>query len=298
VVRVTLSKLSKPQEEFSAEYVEQARNNLIAWFKPYSEICVLVSGGIDSSLIAHVAATYKDSKRVIAVTADSASIAREELSHVRTFIRGLQIEHRIVATDELADPQYRANSGDRCYYCKKALYRVVDDVVATYTNAVVVDGTNADDMSDHRPSLPASKEHGVLHPYVELAFGKSLIREISKSCGISFWDKPSMACLASRIQESIEVSTENLQMVEQAESVLRDIGYQDFRVRYHESGQANRLQKIARIELSKEEFNKFMQRSDPTALVESLSKLGFHHVTLDLGGYKRGGRALRVVPLP
>ncbi len=292
---MTLSKLSKPQEEFSAEYVEQARNKLVAWFKPYSEICVLVSGGIDSSLIAHVAATYKDSKRVIAITADSASIAREELSHVSTFIRSLQIEHRIVATDELEDPQYRVNSGDRCYFCKKALYRVVDDVVATYSNAVVVDGTNADDMSDHRPSLPASREHGVLHPYVELGFGKSLIREVSKFCDISFWDKPSMACLASRIQDGIEVSTEKLQIVEQAESVLRDIGYHDFRVRYHESGESNRLQKIARIELSKEEFNRFMQRSDAASLVESLSKLGFHHVTLDLGGYKRGGRALRVV---
>lgn len=292
---MTLSKLSKLQEDFSAEYVQQAWNNLIAWFKPYSEICVLVSGGIDSSLIAHVAATYKDSKRVIAITADSASIAREELSHVRTFIRGLQIEHRIVATDELEDPQYRANSGDRCYYCKKALYRVVDDVVATYTNAVVVDGTNADDMSDHRPSLPASKEHGVLHPYVQLGFGKSLIREVSKFCGISFWDKPSMACLASRIQDSIEVSTENLQMVEQAESVLRDIGYHDFRVRYHESGKAGRVQKIARIELPKEDLRSFMECNDYGSFLKLFYEFGFDHVTLDLEGYKRGGRALRVI---
>ena len=275
--------------------VDRALKALCEWFEPFNSIVVLASGGIDSSLLACIVAKFKDVKTVTAITADSPSIPRAELLQVQEYIQQLGIVHRLVATEELDNPEYRANRGDRCYFCKKALYRVVDKIAFDDEQTVIVDGTNADDLTDHRPSLPASREHDIKHPFVELGIGKALIREMAKREEIPFWNKPSMACLASRVEEGVEVSAPVLQMIENAEEILHSMGFHDVRVRYHESGTKHRLQKIARIELSAQEMLRFINADHHTVIAQQLLKFGFDHVTLDLQGYKRGGRTLKVV---
>lgn len=275
--------------------VDMALNRLCQWFETHRNIVVLSSGGIDSSLLACIVSKFKDTKTITAITADSPSIPRAELLQVQEYIQQLGIVHRLVETEELDNPEYRANRGNRCYFCKKALYHVVDTIISHDEQTVVVDGTNADDLTDHRPSLPASREHGIKHPFVELGIGKALIREMARREGIPFWNKPSMACLASRIEEGVEVSAHVLQMIENAEEVLRGMGFQDIRVRYHESGIKPRFQKIARIELPAPDVIRFINADHHKVIARQLVKFGFDHVTLDLQGYKRGGRALKVI---
>lgn len=289
-----LAEVHSDSNEGSAE-VDIALEALCEWFEPYQNLFVLVSGGIDSSLLACIVAKFKDVKTVTAITADSPSIPRAELFQVQEYIRRLGIVHRLVATEELENPEYRANRGDRCYFCKKALYHVVDKIISHDEQTVIVDGTNADDLTDHRPSLPASREHGIQHPFVELGIGKALIREMAKKERIPFWNKPSMACLSSRVEEGVEVSAQTLQMIEIAEEVLHGMGYQDIRVRYHQSGTIHRFQRIARIELLAQDVIRFIADEHHTVIAPQLLRLGFDHVTLDLEGYKRGGRALKVL---
>ena len=291
---MSLAEVHSDSAERTTE-VDIAIKMLCEWFEPYKNIVVLASGGIDSSLLACIVAKFKDVKTVTAITADSPSIPRAELLQVKEYIQRLGIVHRLVATEELENPEYRANRGDRCYFCKKALYHVVDNIISHDEQTVIVDGTNADDLTDHRPSLPASREHDIKHPFVELAIGKALIREMAKREEIPFWNKPSMACLASRVEEGVEVSGPVLQMIENAEEVLHNRGFHDIRVRYHESGTIHRLQRIARIELSAQDVARFIAEEHHTVIAPQLLNLGFDHVTLDLEGYKRGGRALKVI---
>jgi uncharacterized protein len=155
---------------------------------------------------------------------------------------------------------------------------------------VIVDGTNVDDLGDHRPSLPASREHGIIHPFVELGFSKNLIREVARVQGLSVWNKPAMACLSSRVQEGVLVSFGVLQKIESAERVLKELGFESVRVRYHESGTADHLQTIARIEVPASEIALLMAEQTRLQILSRLHPLGFSHITVDLQGYKRGGR--------
>jgi uncharacterized protein len=157
---------------------------------------------------------------------------------------------------------------------------------------VVVDGTNTDDLQDHRPSLPASREHGLRHPYLELGFGKQVIRDLSRKQDLPMWNKPAMACLASRIQDGITVSDEKLALIERAEAFLSSLGMQSVRVRYHESGSDTFMQKIARIEVPPADLSLFGSELLRSDIAHQLKALGFTHVTVDLEGYKKGGRAL------
>jgi uncharacterized protein len=208
----------------------------------------------------------------------------------------------LVTTDELDDPAYVNNSGDRCYYCKKALYRAIERNIpkikadsADGGDIVVVDGTNQDDLSDHRPSLPASREHGIRHPYLELKFGKGIIREVSRIVGLPNWNKPAMACLSSRIQDGVKVSAEKLKVIERGEELLRGLGIEgNIRLRYHESGvDEGRIERIARIEVDPSELDRLFsgveRQRGLQEIVSQLKELGFSRVTVDLEGYKRGG---------
>jgi uncharacterized protein len=274
--------------------VDSAWITLSEWFRQRSGVIVLVSGGVDSSLL--LVAAKSSQGQVIAVTADSPSLARNEIESVKSFVAGQGVKHILLTTDELDDERYVRNSGDRCYYCKKALYRAIETqlprIMQLAPEAIVVDGTNKDDLRDHRPSLPASQEHGILHPYVELQYGKTLIREMARAQGLPMWNKPAMACLSSRIQEGVPVSIGRLSLIEQAERIICDAGFWECRVRYHESGEGTHKQRIARIELPPEQLSSFALHPIHSELVQSIRALGFHHVTLDLEGYKRGGRAL------
>jgi len=272
---------------------QAAWGELCAWFAKQPSVIVLLSGGVDSSLL--LTAACATLEHVLAVTADSPSLARSEAEGVRDFVADLGAKHLWLQTDELDDKQYVANSGNRCYYCKKALYRAVERelprLVQEYPNTVVVDGTNKDDLSDHRPSLPASREHDIRHPYVELGFGKEVIREVARVRGLMMWNKPAMACLSSRIQDGVPVSIERLALIEQAERAVAALGFESCRVRYHESGSGEHLQRIARIEVLPGQITSFVSNASVAQLIGGLRALGFSHVTVDLEGYKRGGRA-------
>jgi uncharacterized protein len=250
-------------------------------------------GGVDSSLLL-AAAAHVGASKTLAVTADSPSLARDEALAASEFVRARGVQHLKIETKELEDPNYTSNSGDRCYYCKKALYTALESLIPKlkidYPQAVIVDGTNIDDLSDHRPSLPASREHGIAHPFIELGFSKSLIRDVARTQGLSVWNKPAMACLSSRVQEGVVVSSHALQMIESAERVLKGLGFQAVRVRYHESGSDTRLQTIARIEVPPAELELLTVEATRVQIVSQLRPLGFSHVTIDLEGYKRGGR--------
>jgi pyridinium-3,5-biscarboxylic acid mononucleotide sulfurtransferase len=276
--------------------LDDAWKALCHWFLSYTHISVLVSGGVDSSLLLHAAVHSGNKKTLRAVTADSPSIARTEINGVKEFVAALNVPHLILQTKELQDVSYQANTGDRCYYCKKALYEslesVLDQIGVRGEGEVIVDGTNADDMSDHRPSLPASREHGLRHPFLELGFGKQLIREVSKHQGLSQWNKPEMACLASRIQAGVVVSREKLSMVEEAEKSIAAYTTSSLRVRYHESGSGEHIEKIARIEVDPESLPLFLADHIRLKITATLKHLGFTQVTLDLEGYKKGGRGI------
>jgi uncharacterized protein len=266
---------------------------LLTWLRARRNVIVLTSGGVDSCLLL-AAAARSGANKILAVTADSPSLAREELRRVASFVEFLGIEHSILQTEELQDSRYVENSGDRCYFCKKALYEAVERLLPTlraqYEEFVIVDGTNSDDLLDHRPSLPASREHGVRHPYVELGINKSTIRDMARTQGLPFWNKPAMACLSSRIQDGISVSQEKLRRVEAAEEVLRSCGLTIARVRYHESGSGDFARTIARIEVSLDEIPIVADTKHRTLIIDSLRLLGFDHVTLDLAGYRKGNR--------
>lgn len=270
---------------------ERAWGTLCEWFAKQSSTIVLLSGGVDSSLLLSAARATLNS--VLAVTADSPSLARSEADIIRSFVADLGAPHVWLQTDELHDSRYVSNSGDRCYFCKKALYRAIDRdlpmLMSGYPDAVVVDGTNTDDLRGHRPSIPASREHDIRHPYVELGFDKRLIRELARYRGLTMWNKPAMACLSSRVQEGIPVSIERLSLIERAEKAIAALGFNSCRVRYHESGAGEHLQRIARIEVPSNMIPALVSCPELPALVRTFREYGFNHITVDLEGYKMGG---------
>lgn len=278
----------------SEENAESAWNALREWFVRFERSIVLVSGGVDSSLLLSAAANANHAA-TIAVTADSPSLARSELTQVKDFVAGIGVKHVLLKTGEIEDPRYRENRGDRCYFCKKALYeeleRELPRIIGNCSRVAIVDGTNVDDLHDHRPSRPASKEHGIRHPYVELGISKSTIREVGRLQGLSMWDKPAMACLSSRVQTGVSVSSEKIALIESAECALQALGFTSVRVRYHESGRDGARESIARIEVPEGEIPLLINSETRLRATSQLRALGFSHVTIDLEGYKRGGRA-------
>ena len=175
-----------------------AYQRLVQWFTKPELTYVAFSGGVDSALVLHAAAEGAGISKVKAVTADSASLPRTELEAVEKFVRALGVEWIVLKTDELDDPLYRANSGDRCYHCKQTLYKALRPI-STEPGKVTVDGTNLSDFGDTRPGLRAASEQGVLHPLVECGFDKPLVRAVSRMIGLAAADKPASACLSSRI---------------------------------------------------------------------------------------------------
>ena len=241
-------------------------------------VCVGYSGGVDSVFLARVAVDVLGAEKVLAVTGRSASYPEFQHQMALECVRQFRIPHLEVETHELEDPSYAANATDRCYFCKTELWSVLGSVAAARGLATVVDGSNADDASDHRPGARAAREHGVRSPLQEVGLTKSEIRVLSERLGLPTWDQPASPCLASRLTYGLRVTPERLRQVEQAESVLRELGLREFRVRHHD--------RVARLEISPHE----LPLAEPVlaGAADRIRSIGFDCVVLDVEGYRRG----------
>ena len=257
---------------------ETRLRELEALVAPHGSALVAFSGGVDSSLALAIAARALPKGNVLAVTSNNETYLPSELDLARDFAASLGVEHLVVNTRELDDPNYASNPTNRCYFCKSTLYSDLSELAEEKGYACVVDGANKDDEGDYRPGRKAAKELGVVSPLSLAGVGKAEVRELAKLLGLPSWDKPALACLSSRFPYGQEITPEKLAQVARAEELMRREGFKQVRVRHHGE--------IARLEVGPEELERaFAEREKITA---ELLDAGFLYVTLDLAGYKSG----------
>ncbi|MEX2425348.1 MAG: ATP-dependent sacrificial sulfur transferase LarE [Thermomicrobiaceae bacterium] len=253
-------------------------DQLLASISEMKSVIVAFSAGVDSTLLVRASIDALGAEHVVAVTGLSDTYPEEEMQEARELAHELGVEHIMARTEELTDPRYAQNSHQRCFFCKHELYSRLERVREDRGFAVVIDGTNADDLGDHRPGLRAARELGVRSPMEEIGMTKDEIRQISNALGLRTWDKPAFACLSSRFPYGTPITVEKLKQVAEAERVLRQLGFKGFRVRHHE--------KIARIEVPPEDFVRIAEHHEE--IVAGIKAAGYRFVTLDLKGYTSG----------
>jgi uncharacterized protein len=242
-------------------------------------VIVAYSGGVDSAYLACMAHTALG-PRACAITADSPSYPRRHRDIAIDIAARFGFHHEIIRTDEMARPEYRANGADRCFHCKHELYSHLAGIAGARGFRAVVDGSNADDRADYRPGRQAARAFGVLSPLDDADLTKAEIRELARLAGIPVWDEPSSACLSSRIPYHQVVTDEKLRAIEDAETVLRRLGFRQCRVRHHGE--------VARVELEAADMARALDGDVRAAVLAELKALGFRYVTLDLQGYRTG----------
>ncbi len=240
-------------------------------------VLVAFSGGVDSTLLLKVAHdTLGD--RAVAATADSETYPREELEQARELAALIGCRHIVVRTNELQNEDYAANAPDRCYHCKKTLFTELEPLAAQLGLRAIVYGAMADDLGTHRPGHRAAVEFQVRSPLIEVGLGKAEIRALARQLGLPNWNKPSYACLSSRIAYGERITPEKLRALDEAERFMRGLGLRQFRVRHHDT--------IARIEVLPEDLLTVVEHRE--AIVGKLKELGYVYVTLDLQGFRSG----------
>ena len=245
----------------------------------FDSVIVAFSGGVDSAYLAW-AATRILGPAAQCITAESPSYPDHHRQLALRIAREFGLRHEFVGTREMERAEYRANPVDRCYHCKHELYTVLSTVAVERGIPVIVDGSNADDRADYRPGRKAAREFGVRSPLDEADLTKDDIRALSKQAGLPTWDEPASACLSSRIPYHSEVTPEKLRTIEQAETVLREMGFRVCRVRHHDT--------VARLEIGRDEMARALEPDVRERIVGELRALGYQHVTIDLQGYRMG----------
>lgn len=240
-------------------------------------VVVAFSGGIDSSLVAYLAGAVLG-ENAIAVTSGSKSLKRSDLELAQSLARRWGLRHRVIVTDELSKPDYRANPTNRCFHCKTSLYEALAQIAREESIPVIYNGTNLDDLGDHRPGLIAADNFAVSSPLVAAGFNKQDIRDLAAHLGLENAMKPQSACLSSRFPYGTAIDEAKLAMVEAAESLLADIGFSQFRVRHHEE--------VARLELVPQEFDLALKHGE--RIHSELQALGYRYIAMDLQGFRSG----------
>jgi len=247
--------------------------------KGYGTLLVAFSGGCDSALLLKVAHEVLGDG-AMAVTARSETYPSEEYERAARIARGLGVKHLTIDTSELSLKGFSSNPPERCYFCKAELFEKLIEVAGERGIQYVADGSSLDDAGDHRPGMRAAAELGVVSPLKKARLTKEDIREISRTLGLSTWDKPSSACLASRFPYGEEITAEKLKMVGAAESFIKSLGFRQVRVRHHGT--------IARIEVPEKDVNRFLDTPLRESVVRKLREIGYVYVSLDLKGYRTG----------
>jgi pyridinium-3,5-biscarboxylic acid mononucleotide sulfurtransferase len=289
---VTIEKNSRgtSRDPSLPEVVAAKLANLRVILRRYESVLVAYSGGVDSALVM-IVAHQELGERALACIGVSPSYPAREMREAVKLAESAGVPYRLVNTKEHLDPNYVANPANRCYFCKSELHDRLKEIAETEGWAVVADGNNASDLGDFRPGMDAARERDVCSPLVEAGISKAEVRQIAQALGMPIWDKPAMACLSSRVPHGTPITPDLLRQIEQAEDVLVDLGFRQFRVRHHGE--------IARIEVPTEDFERMIALHE--AIAAGVRKAGYRFVTLDLAGFRsgslNGANATTVVPL-
>ena len=259
--------------------IQQKYRELKQQLADLGSICVAFSGGVDSTLLLYVAHEVLGDQ-AMGITVRASMHSGREMEEAEAFIKDIGVKHFFMEANEYNIPEFVENNKERCYHCKKAIFTKIKETAARYKIPYVADGSIADDVFDYRPGMRALGELEVISPLKAVGLTKAEIRELSKRLNLPTWNKPSMACLASRIPYGVTITPERLALVEKAETYLFDHGFTQFRVRYHHD--------IARIEIIPEEEEKFLEAEFRAKTVDYFKEIGFTYVVLDLGGYRVG----------
>lgn len=258
--------------------LKEKYENLLELLRSYGSVAVAFSGGVDSALLLYVSREALSDK-VLAVTVQTPGYPAHEQKDADELLSQLQVQHLTIAVDQLSISGFAENGPERCYHCKLSLFQAVRKATAG-KYAVIVDGANVDDESDYRPGMKATAELGIKSPFREVRLNKKELRQLSQEFGLFTWDKPSYACLASRIPYGDAITDKKLRMIEAAEQVLLDCGFKEMRVRCHGE--------LARIEVGESEIEKLVQPQLRKKIVAALKEAGFMHISLDLEGFRSG----------
>jgi uncharacterized protein len=242
-------------------------------------LMVAYSGGVDSAFLAATAHRVLGS-RMLAVLADSPSLARRDLEQAVAFAHSIQMPLHVVATDELDRPEYQRNDANRCFHCKDELFAVMESLGTKLGFSAIAYGMNADDTRDFRPGQRAAEQHAVLAPLAEVGLTKAEVRALAKAAGYPLWDRPAAPCLSSRVEYGRAVTREVLEQVERSEESMRALGFREFRVRHHGD--------LARVEIARTELPRALSMEMLDAITAALKGAGYQYVTLDSTGFRSG----------